>query len=415
MHVDVVIFGGGAAGLWTLDRLVRAGCICCLLEAGRLGQGQTIASQGIIHGGLKYTLAGMLTRSASSVRDMPAVWRDALAGRRAPDLSNTRIRSECCYLWRTDSVSSRLGLIGAHYGLSVSAEDLQDAARPSLLARCPGTVARLPEQVIAPESLLGDLAQQHRRHILAIDAAQGMEFAVSRPGRIEAIHLAEPRGTRSLTLTPRQVIFAAGAGNAALRERAGLTRQAMQRRPLHMVLVRGCLPGSDILPQLNGHCVDGAKTRVTITANRDAQGRTVWQLGGQLAEDGVAMNAEQLTIHARHELAATIPGIDLGNIEWATYRVDRAELCTPHGGRPDSFALLHEENTLTAWPTKLALVPLLAESIAERVLPPASTATQGESPFPVDWPRPEVALPPWEIETAWSRVEERGGEKRAAA
>ena len=52
MELDVVIFGGGAAGLWLLDVLREAGFGVLLLEADRLGTGQTIASQGIIHGGL---------------------------------------------------------------------------------------------------------------------------------------------------------------------------------------------------------------------------------------------------------------------------------------------------------------------------------------------------------------------------
>ena len=55
---DVVIFGGGVAGLWLLDELVRRGRDALLLESSRLGTGQSIAAQGIIHGGLKYSLAG---------------------------------------------------------------------------------------------------------------------------------------------------------------------------------------------------------------------------------------------------------------------------------------------------------------------------------------------------------------------
>ena len=52
LDVEVVIFGGGIAGLWLLDELHRAGMTTLLLEAHELGSGQTIASQGIIHGGL---------------------------------------------------------------------------------------------------------------------------------------------------------------------------------------------------------------------------------------------------------------------------------------------------------------------------------------------------------------------------
>ena len=49
---DILIFGGGIAGLWTLHRLRRAGFAACLLESSSLGSTQSIGSQGIIHGGL---------------------------------------------------------------------------------------------------------------------------------------------------------------------------------------------------------------------------------------------------------------------------------------------------------------------------------------------------------------------------
>jgi len=44
---DIVIFGGGVAGLWLLNRLRREGYDVLLLESRTLGGGQTIASQGI--------------------------------------------------------------------------------------------------------------------------------------------------------------------------------------------------------------------------------------------------------------------------------------------------------------------------------------------------------------------------------
>ena len=169
MQLDAVIFGGGAAGLWLLDELTRQGRCALLLETGALGSGQTIASQGIIHGGLKYTLQGLLTRSAQSIRDMPAVWQDCLTGRREPHLANTKVRSECCYLWRTDSVSSRLGMIGAKVGLRTASESLSIDECPDVLKNCPGSVSRLNEQVISPRSFLNDLAERHRDRILKIE------------------------------------------------------------------------------------------------------------------------------------------------------------------------------------------------------------------------------------------------------
>src|SRR5215510_15615387 len=111
LSLDVVIFGGGAAGLWLLDELARAGFAALLLEAHELGSGQTIASQGIIHGGLKYTLSGLLTPSARAISQMPTIWRRCLAGEAKPDLSYTRLRAEYCHLWRTTSLRSRLAMI----------------------------------------------------------------------------------------------------------------------------------------------------------------------------------------------------------------------------------------------------------------------------------------------------------------
>ncbi len=52
--VDLVIIGGGVAGLWTLNRLRNAGLNAILLENSSLGGGQTMHSQGIIHSGAKY-------------------------------------------------------------------------------------------------------------------------------------------------------------------------------------------------------------------------------------------------------------------------------------------------------------------------------------------------------------------------
>src|SRR5262245_44923203 len=149
MDMDVVIFGGGAAGLWLLDELVRRGQNVVLLEANALGTGQTVAAQGIIHGGLKYTLQGMLTKSATSIREMPAIWRECLDGRREPNLSGVRRRADNCFLWQTDSLRSRLGILGAQFGLRVTPQTVAAEERPELLRSCPGTVARLPEQVIS--------------------------------------------------------------------------------------------------------------------------------------------------------------------------------------------------------------------------------------------------------------------------
>ena len=410
MRLDSVIFGGGAAGLWLLDRLSRDGHHVVLLETNALGAGQTVASQGIIHGGLKYTLSGMLTRSAVSIREMPTLWRDALLGRTSPNLTRTRLRSDCCYLWQTDSFSSRVGMIGARIGLQVKSEALDAEERPAALANVYGTVARLPEQVICPASFLADLADQYHDRILKIDAKNGLHFNLGSPGEVESLTITSPTDGRQLELRPQQVVFTAGAGNARLREMVGLSANVMQRRPLHMVLARGNLP------ELNGHCVDGARTRITITSDIDCDGRTVYQIGGQIAEEGTSQEPLQLAEWARAELQDVLPGLELSHVEWSTYRVDRAEGATSNGARPDSIQVLCAGNVTTGWPTKLVLAPILAQEIASRASSPYISTEFDATPLE-NWPRPKVAALPWEESDRiwWMLPDSRSLPKRRAA
>lgn len=394
MHMDVVIFGGGAAGLWLLEALTRAGYRAVLLEAGELGRGQTIASQGIIHGGLKYMLSGLFTQAAGQIREMPVIWRECLAGNRAPDLRRTLVRSDFCWLWQTQATRSRFGMLAARLFLRARPTVLTEGERPAVLARCPGTVARLDEQVISPASLLEDLSSQHAGRVLRIDAAYGLKLTSPAPGMVDCIHLKNPATRDELQIRPRQVVFTAGAGNAKLRLMAGLAEQAMQRRPLHMVLARG------ELPLFNGHCIDGAKTRVTITSDIDSAGQTIWQIGGQVAEGGVQFNEPTLIQHAQSELQAVMPAVDFSRVEWTTYRVDRAERLVRSGVRPNAAQVLHEGNVITAWPTKLALVPQLVQKVVD-CLRAGEWEPAGEPAFIPNWPCPSVALPPWETLQSW--------------
>jgi 2-polyprenyl-6-methoxyphenol hydroxylase-like FAD-dependent oxidoreductase len=394
LSVDVVIFGGGAAGLWLLDELHRAGYTVLLLEANALGSGQTIVSQGIIHGGVKYSLGGLISPAARAIREMPLRWRRCLAGEQAPNLKATRILAEFCHIWQTRSLTSRLAMIGARKSLHVAPIPLDHDQRPVIFRRCPGVVARLDEQVIDTESFVTCLFDQHERRILKIDGPSGLEIVAPSPGEIETIRLINPDSGAPLDLRPRRVVFTAGSGNSSLRTAAGLSDTMTQRRPLHMVVARGNLP------TLNGHCVDGAHTRATITTGRDYADRLIWQVGGQIAEDGVSMDRPALIRHAIDEIGSILPDVDLRGVEWMTYAVDRAEAMTRTGARPADARIAVEGTTITGWPTKLALVPHLAEQI-HRHLPEPSRAALLNPDILRIWPRPDIAVPPWEEEPSW--------------
>jgi glycine/D-amino acid oxidase-like deaminating enzyme len=420
VQLDVVVFGGGIAGMWLLDELRRGGYSAVLIEREALGSAQTIGAQGIIHGGLKYTLTGLLTGSAEVIREMPTIWRDCLAGRREPDLSAVTMRSQFCYLWRTDSLASRLGMVGAKAGLRVAPRKISKSDWPELLREVPGDVLVMDEQVLSCRSLMQTLAD--RNSGLLVKARLGSDSSTLLPsggvpeGRgggtaedsiitTDAAAVSFVNGCVLLTHDSKRcaiqagaMVLAAGEGNAMLRESLQMIpgAGAMQRRPLHMTMVR--FPSADRqLPWFNGHCVDGKKTRVTITSDRDERGRIVWTVGGQVSEEGVPRKQREQCEAVKRELLATIPGLDLHDAQFGTWRVDRAEPKTEGGLRPDDAFAVKEGNVITCWPTKLALAPRLAEKVIG-LLPGKRDAIS------VDWhgwPFPGVARNYWDGYDGW--------------
>jgi glycine/D-amino acid oxidase-like deaminating enzyme len=385
-----LIFGGGVAGLWLLDELHRRSFRAFLIEAEALGAGQTVSSQGILHGGLKYSLAGALTSSAKGVRDMPARWRASLLGESQPDLREVRVLSPCCYMWRTEGLTSRAGLTAARVALRTAVEGVDNRERPEALRSCPGDVFRVEEQVIDIESFLSQMAMRHEPRLLQV-GLDAVEFTLRSTGQVATVAL---RSSGAIEISPRNVVFMAGAGNESLRARIGLASRAMQRRPLHMVMARGKLPA------VYGHCVDGMHTRATITTHFDSQGRSVWQIGGEVAERGVKMSRRELIDFARTEIKAVLPRVELREVEWATYAIDRAEGRTTTGQRPEGPVWVRDGNVFTAWPTKLVLAPQLAEAIADELGSPREGTPEDLGALS-DWPRPKPALPPWKEAREW--------------
>src|SRR3954467_12582397 len=165
LHSDVIIFGGGIAGVWILDELVRAGVDAILLEKRALGDGQTVASQGIIHGGLKYMFDGHVTTSVKAIAEMPVIWRECLAGKREPNLSATQVRSDCCYLWGTGSLKSRVFMAGSTIALRAAPEPVEREHWPTALREARGKVMKVGQQVIDTVSLMHNFAQRNRGRI----------------------------------------------------------------------------------------------------------------------------------------------------------------------------------------------------------------------------------------------------------
>ncbi|MCR4508405.1 FAD-dependent oxidoreductase [Pseudomonas sp. 32.2.56] len=383
LSTDVLIVGGGIAGLWLNARLRRQGFATLLVDNARLGGGQSVKSQGIIHGGAKYALHGALTGASEAIADMPRRWREALAGDGELDLSGVRLLSDAHYLWSPGSLAGNITSFFASKAVRGRVDQVKGEQLPPALQhpKFKGKVYRLAELVLDVPSLISRLSELAGDGLLAAERIEPLRENGELVGLI--IDGREIRAQR--------VILSAGRGNAELLSALGLSQPAQQLRPLHMALVKG-----PTLKPLYAHCLGGGpKPRVTITTHPAADGQWVWYLGGDLAEaDGVARDEAAQIQAAKKELSELLPWVDLSAAQWATLRVDRAEPAQSGLVRPDN-AFLHEQGKLlVGWPTKLALAP----DFADRVL--AALSRDGilpaqHAPLPA-LPHPSVAPAVWE-------------------
>ncbi|MFU8817114.1 MAG: NAD(P)/FAD-dependent oxidoreductase [Pseudomonadales bacterium] len=382
-QVDAVIVGAGIAGLWLANLLQQRGYAIVVLEADAVGGAQTLASQGMIHGGLKYALGGSLTGASEAIAAMPGRWAACLAGGGDIDLAAVSRLSSRYYLFAEASGLGKLTSFFASRALRGRVERLPAGAQPPAFADFRGVVYALNDFVLDTESLLAALLQpvadrvyrQRLQPEALRTSPQGFEI--------------ELNGARILA---RRLLLSAGAGAQPLLERLATLRPdapppAMQLRPLHQVIVR-----DRCLPPLYGHCLTGIRRpepRLTITSHPDGDG-WLWYLGGQIAGDGVAMSTPALIEHARAELRACVPWIDWTEADISTLRIDRAEPAEASGRRPDQAFAQTAGACIVAWPTKLSLAPDLGDRVLSLLPPPA-----GLTPPPLNLPRARVGRSPW--------------------
>ncbi|MCP1623496.1 NAD(P)/FAD-dependent oxidoreductase [Pseudomonas nitroreducens] len=383
LSTDILIVGGGIAGLWLNARLRRAGFSTVLVENTALGGVQSMRSQGIIHGGTKYALHGALTGASEAIADMPALWRDCLAGTGEVDLRGVRLLSDAHYLWSPGGLAGNLTSFFASKAVRSRVAQVKGADLPPALQdkAFKGKAYRLTELVLDVPSLVARLAELAGDSLLA-----GERFEALREGDKLVGLRVDGRDIRA-----QRVVLSAGAGNEALLRELGLERPEMQRRPLHMVLLT-----APTLKPLYAHCLGGGpKPRVTVTTHPLSNGDWVWYLGGDIAEaGGVARNEAEQIAEAQRELHKLVPWIDLSAARWATLRVDRAEPSQNNLLRPDSAFLAEDGALLVGWPTKLALAPNFADRVLES-LQKSGIRPQANADLPV-LPRPAMARPVWE-------------------
>jgi len=376
LEVDVAIIGGGIAGLWLHNNLSARGYASVLVEKDHLGSGQTLASQGMIHGGIKYTLSGSTTGASETIAAMPTRWNLCLAGEDPVNLSGVETLAQDYYMFSDGSVTSRVTAFFGSKALEGRVSAIKRKDYPDAFANesFKGSLYRLQDIVLDTASLIDRLASVGNilrgEPVLHHDNEVVSELSVG-----------------DIKIRPATCILAAGSGNGALIETLALP-VSMQLRPLHQVIVTGAH-----LPLLYAHAVTlsaGDKPRITFTTHQAGNSRA-WYLGGQLAETGVARTEAEQISFARKELEEVVPWININDCEFTSLRIDRAEAGQAEGLRPDKPFADKFGNVIVCWPTKLTLAPMLGDAVMElmpaatmpEVLLPdgVATATRGTAPW----------------------------------
>lgn len=402
ISVQIAIIGGGIAGLWLLNRLRRAGYDAVLFEKHALGSGQTLASQGIIHGGLKYALNGVLSPASSAIADMPDRWRACLKGGGEIDLRDTRMLSPHYYMWSSGSVRSRLKTFLGSKALHGRIDALSAEKYPAFFNNTgvKGTVYRLTDFVVDTPSLLRNLAAGHAGHIFKC------ENTVMQPSSGGQSLTVENVDGFLVSVQAEKVILCAGEGNEALlsSQRQVTPVPDMQKRPLHMVALRIDHPAPAYM-----HCIGdsfGMTPRLTITSHpcddsdSDGAQQWIWYLGGEIAESGVNRDADAQLAFAIKELSTLFPWMDFSKTKGCSFFINRAEPRVHNLQRPDNAFVEKCGNVLVCWPTKLTLCPNLGDSVMD-MLKDLATASQEEASgaaalLTAHFNRPDLAPPPWE-------------------
>ena len=376
--VDFAIVGGGVTGLWLNVLLARAGFSTIVIEKTALGIQQTLASQGMIHGGVKYSLSGLVNNHFHTLKSMPARWTKCLSGDDPVDLRNVTILSPQYYMFSDASLSSKMAtflgsrLLRGH----VSPVKLTDFPKAFMSPNFKGNLYVLKDIVIDARSLVENLAKDYETRIV-----KGSPEIVSEQGKITSLIVSDKYRVKA-----ERYIFAAGIGNQEIINALEMPIK-MQNRPLHQVVIRG-----KNLPDLFAHAVcvrDLGKPRITFTTHVVGNYK-YWYLGGKLAETGVKRSSLDQIKFAKTELDRILPWVDLSECEFSTFRIDRAEPKSRRNLKPVKPFVKFYENTIVCWPTKLALMPTLGDYVLSEIFTKPSAKTEL---FPAE--RPKVGEIPW--------------------
>lgn len=376
---DIVIFGAGIAGLWAFHALKRLGYDVLLLEKNAIGKGQTIAAQGIIHSGLKFTLAGKINPLAARISKMPDIWRACLNGEGPVDLRGVKINTPSQSLLIPAGFMGGITNIITQKTFGDRVKKLSPDSWPADLKKSgfSGSIIAMAEMVLDVPSILQTLAKPYQECIRHYDGAEPFAFL------------------KNHGISPKKIIFTTAADNARIaaahQHDKGLQ---VQHRPLMQAMM---IPAP--FPLFAHFIGTSDKPVATITTHTARNGDLIWYFGAGVAEHPKETPPTEIFARARAALKTYLPQLDVTEARWAVLPIDRVEgkSKTDHW-LPDTPTIHRAGDVLYAWPTKLTFAPLLSDMLLEALdLTPSHTSSDFGFLPAVDF-----APAPWD-EAIWTK------------
>lgn len=360
--IDIVIFGAGIAGLWILNHLKSIGYDVLLLEKDSIGCGQTIAAQGIIHSGLKFSLAGKVNTLAKTISAMPDRWRNALDGKGNVDLSNAKLNATSQHLLIPPGLFGGLTKIVTQKTLGQNVHSIEQEQWPEALVKSgfSGSLIHMDEPVLDVPSTLHTLAEPYKACIKKIGTETPDEYLSKH------------------NITTKLKIFTSAAFNKKHAQEHGKDRGLQTQ---HRPLLQGIMKNAPF--PLFAHLVGKTdKPVASITTHTLQDGTLIWYLGGGLAErnkDADPYNVYKSSLAAFHKY---LPNVNFSNTQWGVLAIDRIEgKSKTDSWMPDTPTIHDAADTLYCWPTKLTFAPMLGDLVFEKLQNRGFQASHNKSDF----------------------------------
>ncbi len=347
-----IIIGGGIAGLWLAAEYKALGIPFALLEKNSLGFSQTLASQGIIHGGTKYSLTGAITNSTKAISLMPKLWRNSINGIGNVKLDKKILEQDYQFLWSSEKISTKvIGFFASKLMNSKLEKINQEEEKIFSKSQDKLNLYKLNEPIINVKKTIETLYDQIGKNCYKCEVKK----IVKKNGVYQTVI------TNFGNLEASQIILLAGEGSEEILSNSGILNFKIQKRPLAMPMVFI----ENKIPKLYGHYFGiGSKPIMTISSHISQNG-TVLYIGGDIAETGVLKSDREQKLETKQILKQLLPWLDLNIKKIKILRINRIEPFSKFK-RPDLPFVEEINNLIVGWPIKLAFAPLLAKTILEK-------------------------------------------------